>query len=144
MMNYCSPNLPDKYMVKSRSFRCKNCYSYLLDYVPLGDELVKFYEVNGNEVKWLPTYGKGGYLDLLKKLLPDFKEGEEISMVKAKKFETIFQQYMEVSERGNYYSSLGYNQASCSNCKSRDLSEVSEEILDSPDIKWLKISCHLI
>lgn len=142
-MNYCTPEIPKVYWINSIIYKCNNC-QYEFEFLAAnGNELVKYQEVNGNKIRWLPVYGKGGYLDLMCKLIPEFSPDREITMEIAKKFNVLLQKYIEPSASGNTFTLADYNRY-CPKCNSKDLTEINGNVLTNPNVEWLKISCDLI
>lgn len=79
----------------------------------------------------------------MKKLLPDFDIRNEITVQNARGFNIILQRYIETSEKGNLFTLADYKPR-CPICGSKDLSATKEEVLVTPNIEWLKISCELL
>jgi hypothetical protein len=52
------------------TYKCENCGNVFELTFTNGYDVIKLKEINGDEIRWLPTYGKGGYLDLITKLIP--------------------------------------------------------------------------
>ncbi|MHC1723771.1 MAG: hypothetical protein AB9836_11290 [Aminipila sp.] len=143
-MEFCiPPEIPNRYIINSLLYKCKNCQNEYEHLLCKGNQLVKYIEKNGSEVRWLPTYGQGGYLDLLERLLENFKMNSEITMKNAKDFDIIFQNYTEKSANGNSFV-ISDGRHKCPNCESKELMLISEKILENPTINWMKISCDLL
>lgn len=143
-MNYCNPlELPSKYWITSLTYKCKSCQHEFEHLICNENELVKYVEKNGSEVRWLPTYGKGGYLDLLIKLVMNFQKDSEITMKIAKGFDVIFQNYTEKSLRGNPFT-ISDGKHVCSLCYSKELIVISEIVLENPKVEWMKFFCTLL
>ncbi len=142
-IKHCFPEIPKKYGINRYFFKCNNCSMEFEFLLPNGNYLVKYEEVEGFETRWLPTYGKGGYLDLMKKLLPDFDERDEITVQIGKRFNELLQSRIELSPRGSKFTLARYK-PTCPNCKSVDLITLEEEILASPEVEWLRIDCELM
>ena len=143
-MQYCLPEIPSIYWINKAHYSCKACGKVFDLYAPNGDDLVKFVESNGTEIRWLPTRGKGGYLDLFEKFMPGFlASGKEIIPPVALQFITQLQNHIEPSESGNGFKE-SYGKSYCPRCTSPDIKELSEEVLTSPEVAWLKIDCELL
>ena len=69
MIKYCIPELPEKYWVNQLNYKCESCGNSFEVFLPNGNDIVKFREINGSEIRWLPTYNKGGYIDLMTKII---------------------------------------------------------------------------
>ena len=142
-MKYCFPEIPKVYWIKKIVYRCKSC-GYEFEYlVPNSDDIVKYKEKGGTEIKWLPTYGKGGYLDLMCKIVPGHKVNDPITMKIAKEFNSKLSKFIETSLNGKKFT-IDDNSNFCNKCNSKDVQYVRECILTSPKISWLKVSCDLL
>jgi hypothetical protein len=123
------------YWISSLECECELCGSSFVYRATAGDDLVKFEEVGGRGERWLPTYGPGGYLDLLTRLVPTFSLSEEIRPQVAKAFDAAFRRYQVRSADGNSFSvSQG---PICPNCGSRSLKISRETIAVSPPVEWM-------
>lgn len=80
----------NNYCVDKLKCICKKCKNEFWDYLPTNYELVCFSTENG-EKRFLPTYGKYGYLYLLSKLVDEWREDDEITKEISDKFETEIQ-----------------------------------------------------
>lgn len=128
---------PVKYWVRKIECKCNFCETIFSDELPHGNEVIKFVEVEGKEVRWLPTYGKGGYFDLLKLLVPEFDaKKKEITMSISNKFQSAFEKIQQFSANGSKFRfAIG---VSCPKCRSRDIKIVAEKILLAPPLNWMK------
>ncbi|MEF2969294.1 hypothetical protein V3851_26325 [Paenibacillus sp. M1] len=142
-MKYCPPEIPGIYWIKKDIYMCKSCGHEFEYFMSNGDDIVKYKEKDGYEIKWLPTYTKGGYLDLMQKLIPNFKYNDQITMRIAKEFNSKLSYYIEKSSNGKIFI-LDDAVVFCNRCNSKELQNVGEIILTSPQISWLKISCELL
>lgn len=127
---------PSVYWVKKMTCQCNDCGAEFSLYLPSGNEIMKFVEEGGDDEKWLPVYGEGGYLELLEKLISGFSKEDSVSMKIAIEFEREFKRLQLPSTTGNKYSSLYENL--CTKCSSKNLLMLAEEVLESPDIDWIK------
>ena len=147
MINYSYPeNINGKCWMRIFSFECKVCgCNFILD-LPYDYDLVKLIEKNGTEVRWLPVYGVGGYLDLVEKLAGVSYLGD-LSGAKSMEMDRIMERelckYTEKGEYGNGFIIGGYK-AICPNCNSKELKVIDERVIDNPKIEWVKISDDLI
>jgi rubredoxin len=131
-MDYFQMELPKVYWIRVQTHECPNCGNVFQRTV--GDDLiVKFMEVGGSEERWLPTYGQGGYLDLLSKLVPGWSPEEQITMAVARQFDTAFQAVQEKSSRGHPFSML-FEDRGCPSCHGKRTQELSEVVLTSPAV----------
>ena len=143
MMRFCEPAIPERYWVNNNTYECKQCGTIFDILFPNGNDLVKFKEVEGYETKWMPSYGKGGYLDLMTKLLPGHSINDEITDKKARMFVKELNKHCEQSENGREFDIDFANQC-CTHCGSGETKCISENVLTNPRLAWLKISCDLI
>lgn len=60
MIKYGIPELPEKYWVNQLSYKCQSCGNSFEVFIPNGNDIVKFTEINGFEIRWLSTFNKGG------------------------------------------------------------------------------------
>ena len=139
----CNPEMPEIYWVNRFTYKCKDCRVTFDIVTANGNDIIKLKEINGNEEKWLPTYGKGGYLDLLQKLLPDFSLKDEITQKKATIFISELNRHCERSIHNNGFD-FDYFTTVCTNCHSKNTEYVSEERLVNSELSWLKISGSLM
>jgi hypothetical protein len=142
-MRYCFPEIPEIYWLNKFEFQCKKCKHVFNILKPNGNEIIKYHEIGGTENRWLPTYGKGGYIYLFEKLFPKFKKNEPIDMKKVNELDKKLREYTEKSSNKNSFTSL-YKEDECPKCSSTELIEINCKALIAPQIDWLKISCELI
>ena len=109
MVEYITAEKPSMFWVTETLYFCKQCNTEYMSLMPAGNELVKFVEINGCEERWLPTYTKGGYLDLLEALIHGFKRNDEITVRVGKEFEQKFSIYQKPSPNDNKYTTLFAN-----------------------------------
>lgn len=75
-------------------------------------------------------------MDLVEKLVPGYKKNQSINMSISRKFEVAFKAIQEHSSSGNTFSiAVG---SRCPKCNSDNKELVSEEILESPKLEWLR------
>lgn len=143
MTTYCIPTIEGNYSIKKRVCKCRNCGKTFILLTPNDNDIVKFKEINGSEVRWLPTFSKGGYIDLMTKLINGHKFNDSIDMKKSKQFITKLQGYVEKTVAGNSFE-LSIDKMICPQCDSKEVDTLEEKILENPDLEWLKISCDLL
>lgn len=143
MIKYCIPELPEKYWVNHLTYKCESCENSFEALIPNGNDLVKFKEINGSEIRWLPTYNKGGYIDLMTRIIKEHKFNDPIDMKKATHFIAQLQGYIEKSIDGNGFE-LSIDKRICPKCNSKNIKTVKENVLVNPELQWLKISCDLL
>ncbi len=144
-MQYCLPELPSIYWINKFRYRCKACGHAFDFYTENGnDGVVKFIESNGTEIRWLPVYGQGGYLDLFERFMPGFlASGKPLIPPTVSLFIEKLQNHIERSDAGNSFK-ISQEKVKCPQCKKFDIEMLKETLLTSPDITWLKIDCDLI
>ena len=85
-MKLCMPKVPKKYWVNQLTCNCKHCGCTFDILLPNSNDIVKLIEIGGNDIRWLPTYGIGGYIDLVTKLISNHNKNDEITMQKSRIF----------------------------------------------------------
>ncbi len=128
--------LKDDYSVELLRCGCNNCKKVFTDIVPLGFELVRF-DISNKESVFLPTYGLNGYLDLLKKIIPEWSESEEITYRIAKLFEQRLNDYTP-------YKVKFHNRAQCPECESNDITVFDRKIKNKYPINWLEVDRQIL
>jgi hypothetical protein len=142
MIKLCEPEVPIKYSVNCFTCKCKICGNIFEVIFPNGDDILKLEEIDGDDVRWLPIYGQGGYLDLLAGLMPEYDLNDKITMKVSRIFMDRLQKYSEKGINGNGFK-ISYRKGECTNCKSKDVIVFSEKIFENPKLSWLKTSCDL-
>ena len=135
-----------KYWIKAIKYECKECGNIFIHELPLDDDLVKLIEKDGTDIKWLPMFGIGGFLDLVQKIAPEFSgvEFTEVISMKVKKImEDSLPKYTKRGIGDNGFIVGGYDHI-CPKCKSKELKELDEKIIENPKLDWVKISCELL
>ena len=134
----------DDYYIKNIKFECDCCKNKFHILFPLDDSIVKFSEINGTETRWLPTYGRNGYLDLMAKLIEGRKINDAIDMKTSLRFQKELQKYIKPSIKGNSFV-LSDLRRKCPFCNSSSIKEIYSEILKNPEtIVWLEIDRGLL
>lgn len=134
----------DDYYIKNIEFECDGCKKKFNILLPLDDSIVKFSEVNGAEIRWLPTYGRNGYLDLMAKLIEGRKTNDAIDMKTSLRFQKELQKYIKPSIEGNSFV-VSDLKRKCPFCNSGSVKEIYSEILKNPAaIVWLEIDRELL
>lgn len=128
-------DIPAVYWIARTSYKCKACGHRFDVLSPEGNEVVKFVEVDGRDEKWMPTYGRHGYLDLFERFVPEFGKSQQITVKLAREFEEAFASLQEPSPSGKPYST--FFQSRCPKCESVEMEIESEEVLTSPKLPWL-------
>lgn len=134
-MEYISAEEPYTYWINKITYLCDNCGTIYDIMLPIGDELIKFVESEGNEERWLPTYEKGGYLDLLEKMVPNFKRNNKITVQIAKEFDDKFSKIQQRSSRGRKF--IMDVSVKCPKCDSKNSIIKKIESLENPVILWM-------
>ena len=143
MVKFCEVPKPKVYWVNRHTYQCNNCQN-VFNSVFGNDYIVKFREMDGNGERWLPIYGKGGYLDLMTKLISGHSFNDSISVAKAKMFIEELNKHCEQGDSGNGFYSDHKAVYECPNCGSRDTKILREEVLTNPNLAWLKVDCILL
>lgn len=147
MISYCYPQaINDKYWIKTIMYKCKNCGKEFIHELPLDNDVVKLIGKDTTDIKWLPTLGSGGYLDLIEKLAPEFNGREIIGIVSMKVTEIMKVELSKHTEKGilgNSYMVGGYEHI-CPKCKSKELEEIHEKTIENAKLDWVKIDCDLL
>ncbi len=137
-MAYMQPIPPSQYFIRKSESLCISCSIKFIILSSYDNTIVKYVEPTSGEERWLPLYGDGGYLDLMHRLVPEFDSSQEITMLISKSFERIFSPLQEPSNAG--YPFVLFIRPSCPQCGSTDLRIVSEKVLDTPRVNWMKYS----
>jgi rubredoxin len=131
-----TPTIPKIYWVDELTYVCRNCGFTFKCLKSSGDYLVKFVEEGGEEVRWLPTYGEGGYLNLLSRLVPELDQKNEITPRISDEFQRRFQQIQERSAAGRRF--VLAEGCTCPTCAAEDVALESERTLASPAVQWMR------
>jgi hypothetical protein len=131
-----SAAIPKSFNIRQDFYRCRGCGVEFSSMYSDGNDLVKFLEDGGQEVRWLPTFEEGGYLDLLERLVKGYDKSQQITMQIAKSFESEFKKIVQLSEAGKTFSvAIGCR---CPNCLADNSETVEEKVLNSPQLEWIK------
>lgn len=139
----CYPEAANKYWVTRIVYECKDCGLTFEEIIPNGYDLMELVEQGGKRVRWLPVWGRGGYIDLMGKFIPGHRQNDEITMAKVKIFIKELEKYSEKGEMGRGYE-IAHEKHRCKNCNSRNLYLREEIVIENPKLNWLKISCQLL
>lgn len=120
--NYCINEL--------RCF-CKECKNEFIDYVPANYELVCF-SLNDHEKRFLPTYGKYGYLDLLGKLVVGWSQNDRITKEISDRFEQELQKIVPYKVKMN-------KTQCCTLCGSNKIQIMQRSFRQDIEVNWLEI-----
>jgi uncharacterized protein with PIN domain len=130
--------VPVSFWIRKDFYRCRACGTEYACVFANGNEIVKFSEDGGHEVRWLPTFEVGGYLDLMERLVAGYRRDQKITMPIAKKFESEFKKIQELSASGNTFSvAVGCR---CPKCSANNAEIILEEVFESPPVDWLRYS----
>lgn len=135
-MRYIKPTPPQQYSVRKVFYSCNSCGKSFSVLQPYGNDVVKYVATDGEDERWLPTYGEGGYLYLMERLLPDFMQNQEITMAISRRFERVFSPLQKMSKNGLPF--VLFIRARCSACGSTDLRTEKESLLNSPPLEWME------
>jgi hypothetical protein len=103
---------------------------------PNGYDLVKFIVPEGDDERWLPTYGNGGYLYLMERLVPGFSREQEVSMEIYRRFEMEFSRVQVKSTTGQTF--IVSTRARCPVCGTMNLDCAGDALLDTPSLEWME------
>lgn len=115
---------------------CNDCAFTFSDIVPTNYELVCF-ESSTNEKLFIPTYGKNGYLDLLKKLVPDWNGNDEIT-------DNNYQIFLDKLNNFTPYPIYGCSKKACPICQSKSIKVLKRTTKQNYTVKWLEIDTSLL
>jgi DNA-directed RNA polymerase subunit RPC12/RpoP len=134
-IKYTTATLPEPFSLVHTNYRCLDC-SHEFDWLWSEDgALVKFQEVDGTEERWLATYGRGGYLELLQQLIPGFNQRNTITAKIAEQFDAAFIGLQKPSHNGHFY--VVDRGVVCPRCKSKNLRVLLEKIVNNPPLDWV-------
>jgi hypothetical protein len=160
MADYCFPEKANqKEWIESLRCSCKNCRNVFVLELPLDDGVVKLVEKDGTQVKWLPMFGTGGWLDLEKIFAPRLVEEKlnirtlkklnfvklsgAISMKISRIMDVELPKHTEKGELGNGFVQGDYSRR-CPKCRSKDLNFIKEQKYEISTLDWVKIDCSLL
>jgi hypothetical protein len=135
-MKYIQAEIPSIYWTRIITYLCHDCGIIYEGMMPVGNELIKFIEKDGIEERWLPTYEKGGYFDLLENLIPGFKRTNKITVQIADEFENKFYEMQEPSTKGRTFTMN--IRVRCPECNSKSIIIRNIETLVNPNIAWMR------
>ena len=124
-----------EYCVEKLECSCNNCKNVFGDAIPADYELVSFVLPDEEKV-FLPTYGENGYLYLLKRLVPEWNEKDDITPGISRLFEERINQYTP-------YKVQTYNKTKCPKCKSEDITISARALMKNASIRWIKIDTSI-
>ncbi|MGC4006325.1 MAG: hypothetical protein QM811_25670 [Pirellulales bacterium] len=116
-------------------FHCNECRHGFVWRRSADDAFIKFVDASGKLERWLPIYGVGGYLDLLERIVPDFRQNQEITMQISRVFQSNFKHYQHPPATGGYWT-FG-DGPRCPGCGSRDIRNGPQRIIDDSEIEML-------
>lgn len=129
-------DVPETYWITETHYRCKSCACEFSWHWAEGGEIIKFVNAVGQDERWLPTYGRHGYLDLLERLVPGFLRNREIDHGVAYKFGQTFTEMQGAVGTTDVYT-IDERSPTCPTCNTRELDEISREVKVNLPIKWL-------
>ena len=124
------------YNIERLDCMCRDCTHAFDDVLPSDYELVAFEELSDRKV-FMPTYGEGGYLDLLKRLVPEWNEVEEISVSISEKFEKELNRYVPDKVKL-------CNGTVCPKCGGRNIEVLSRVTEANHPVEWMMIDASLL
>ena len=129
-------NVPETYWITATHYRCRPGAHEFSWHWAEGGEIVKFVNTVGREERWLPTYGRYGYLELLERLVPGFLRDHEIGYEVANKFRQVLMELQSSVGLKDVYT-VDERPPTCPTCNTRELDEISHEVTVNPPVTWL-------
>lgn len=127
--------IPESYAVVETTYRCQACGIVTVCRTSADNSLVKFVNSTYQQEAWLPTFGVGGYLEIVEKCVPGYSQATPITMDVFRRFDDAFRRFQHRAPDGGHWQvALGCR---CTGCGSRDLEFTSEQICVSPPLNWL-------
>jgi hypothetical protein len=126
---------PKSYLIIETEYECAKCSSVFECRTSNDNAVVKFVDEQFRQERWLPTFSKGGYLELVEKCVPGYRRQEELTMQVFRQFEFAFERYQHKPATGGNWSVASGCHCGC--CGSSKLKYRSEKLLNSPPIEWL-------
>ena len=129
----------NNYCVEELRCLCTKCKNMFSEYVPSNYELVCFLLENG-EKRFLPTYGRYGYLDLMDRLIDKWEHNDKITEKNRKRF------IVELQKITPY--KVMANKIKCPLCGSYHIQIMRRNLQSNTAVKWLEIDmdffdqCH--
>lgn len=120
----------NNYCVDQLQCVCEECKTIFLDYFPANYELVCFSLEDGKK-KFLPTYGKYGYLDLLSKLVDGWKQTDAITKI-------VLDNFLQKLQKIIPYKVV-MDKTKCTVCGSYNIRVINRQTKLSPKVDWLEI-----
>jgi DNA-directed RNA polymerase subunit RPC12/RpoP len=136
-VRYADISIPGSYWIAVTHYRCAACGSKFEWRWPEGGEIVKFVELGGDEERYLPTFGEGGYFWLLERLVRGYSTQSEISVTVAREFRRAFAGIQELSPRGQEFV-VDDRAPRCPNCGDTHVEVVSSIVERNPSVGWLR------
>jgi len=133
---FVQANVPNAYALRRESRHCRSCGCHFKVDFSAGDDLVAFQDTQGSEFRWLPTYEKGGYLDLLPRLVTDYADGKQITYHVARAFEAAFDLIQERPASGGWFHT--WHVKGCPSCGSREVVTEGVSIRKNPRLTWMR------
>lgn len=124
------------YYIQQLICKCNTCDFEFDEYTSLNYELVCFIDELGEKF-FMPTYGEYGYLDLLEKIVEDWKPNERITRKVVKKFE---EKLVNITPR----PMTVFQKIQCPICSSDDIIIIKRTTLKNYPVNWVKIDMEKI
>lgn len=119
------------YCIERIECKCRNCNENFVEFVPDYEDLVQF-DCDDNNIRYLPTYGMNGYLELMSRLIDGWTKNDSITELVVRKFESQLSLICpyEVKLKKAFI---------CPYCFSKNVTFTKNEILHNPPVKWIEI-----
>jgi len=121
------------YCISRLTCLCSACGTDFEEFIPTNYELVQFQCGDGKN-RYLPAYGKDGYLDLLTKLVPEWDPKQTITKAVSKQF---CERLSKVC--GCQIELFGRSKLRCPYCGAKEVSVSKEDIVPDFPVEWLKV-----
>jgi hypothetical protein len=139
---FVSAKVPKHYAIRREYRRCNACdISFEVNF-SAADDLVPFQDSSSSEIRWMPTYENGGYLDLLELLVPAYSQGDRITHRVSQAFESAFEVIQEKPLSGGMFRIWAVG--GCPSCGSCDKIIIeSNSILRRPPLTWIRYDLQM-
>lgn len=142
---YCLPELPSHYWVVTEHHKCNMCGTIFYRLLSGSESIIQLETEDGSEVRWLPVFGRGGYLALLKHATgSDISDNENAREKAARIFEKNYiEKYLEPIN-GKPLLVKKYPKIVCPVCNSDSFIEEKETVEKNPTIQWARVICSQV
>lgn len=137
MMSISGPpyRIPTDVQLVESECKCIGCSKHFVCRTSPDNALVKFVDAATSQERWLPTFEKGGYLDIVEQCVDGFRRDCEITMKVFREFESKFRSFQHRPATGGYWSVA--NGCRCPNCGGKKVETLAEQTVNNPKMEWL-------